>query len=68
MSLQRELNTHVKPVDEVVTYLDGSHQQIAYLDLGSAELRVMNDAGKAILVITTSSGQAACIPADLFAQ
>lgn len=68
MPLQNELNTYVTRVDEVVTYLDGSHTRLASLDLGSAEVQiVINESGQAIVVITSSSGHAASIPAEVFA-
>jgi hypothetical protein len=67
-SHSRDLSKHATTVEEVVTYIQET-SLIGHLDLGSAEVMLLeNDLGVLNLAITTSSGHAALLPADLFAS
>jgi hypothetical protein len=65
MSPKCELNAYVRPAEEVITYLEDQSKIITHLDLGSADLWVVRDQNDIpTVVILSSSGHAAAMPAD----
>lgn len=69
MSHHSGMHNYVKTVDEAVTYLEDPNEEVEYLDLGSAEVRIVRNAqGQETMIITTSSGHAACFPAEVFSS
>jgi hypothetical protein len=65
MSQTCGLNTFVCASEEVITYLEDPTKVTGHLDLGSADLWTVRDQNdRAFIIILTSSGASALIPAD----
>lgn len=61
------MNQYAVSVDEMITYSEAPNVELGRLDLGSADvILTITPSGEKALIIMTSSGHAAVLPAAFF--